>query len=562
MGDETPKAPDRAQDGLSPVTAEARALMQRAQAEERARVVPPPSRTPHPAPLARFEQWRAELQTTRSGGALLNALIEPSDAKRLVPMLPIEDLHGYIRRIGLHDCTELLPLASGEQIQGMLDVEIWTKDTLEIERLDPWLRALMASGPQVLGRRMLDLDDEVINWSVRQYARAIVIEDPDSFDPPDLDHVLTPDGRLCIVFPDQSERDLPIKIFLDWLMRDYPIFCVDLLIHSSAALDSVLQEQAYRWRSGRMADRGYVDYYEALAIYTPPATAAPVDGDGPAPRRWLVEVADPDTRLNQAIAAMPAPARERFAAHLGYAANMALSADRADLLDEDAVRDTLTRLRAGLVLGLDTLAGSPAVPATDAQVLTSQGPNHVFRVGYARTLDAAKAVRTDGIRRLLRRDDDPIGAVDQPAWRAWAEALLARHPAHPDGTPLKAHQLPYASAWARALSQMATLAGVERPAEIGLGAWLGTGVLRAALGDPGLAPLRPDQVEPAHRALFKDGRITVAGRAAAEHWWQSLGDTDAATLALILDGLREQLAALDPATLDPRFTPWIRIATG
>lgn len=555
-----PKKDAKDDTALAPVFRQASALLQQAQAEERAQVVPLVAPTPPPTSLERFSGWRAELDRARSGGALLNALIDPADAPRLVPMLPVEDLHGFIRRIGLEDCTELLSLTSGAQVQGMLDSEIWTKDSLAIERLQPWLRALMIAGPEVLGQRLLAQDDELINWTVRRYARAIVVEDPDDFDPPDLDHVLTPDGRLCIVFPSQGEDDLPIKIFLDWLMRNNPVFCVDLMIHSSAALDSTLQEQALRWRSGRMADRGYVDYYEALAVYTPPKVSAPVDGDGPAPRHWLVEVVDPDTRLNAAIASLDAERREQLGAHLGYTANMALSADRVDLTDEDAVRATMTRLRAGLVLGLDALAGSPAVPAADGQALVNHGPTHVFRTGYARTLEAAKPLRLQAVRRLLRRDDDPVGALDHATWRAWGEALLARHPIHPEDRPLRVNELPFAQAWATALAQLVRLAGEARPAECGVGAWLGTGALRAALGDPGLAPIPADQVAAAHRALFEHGRIRSEARGKVSAWWQSLGDADEAALALVLDGLREQIGGLDPAAIDLRFTPWIRSA--
>lgn len=549
---------DKAQDGLAPVTLQASALIRKQEADERAAVVPQPNPTPDAAPMAQFEAWRTQLMQVRSGGALLDALIDSKDAPRLVPMLPIEDLHGYIRRIGLLDCTELLPMVSGDQLRGMLDVEIWDADQMDIDRLDPWLRALMASGQETLGRRMLDLDDEVLNWTVRRFARALVIEDPDSYDPPDLDHILTPDGRLCIIFPEGGERDLPIKLFLDWLMRGHPVFCVDLLIHSSAALDANLQEQAYRWRSGRMADRGYVDYYEALGIYTAPNVAAPVQGEGVASHHWMVEVTDPDARLNAAIEALDAPTRERLAEHLGYTANTALSADRADLLDENAVRETMVRLRAGLVLGLDALAGSPAVPAVDAQVLATHGPTHVFRVGYARMLDAAKPLRLSKIRRLLRLDDDPVGALDSPTWRTWGEALLARHPHHPEGRPLRASELPFAAAWANALATLATVAGAGRPAEVGLGAWLGTGIARAALGDQGFAPLTTEQVSDAHRALFEDGAIRPEARIAADAWWTAQ-EGDATTLALLLEGLREQIGAQSPDALDPRFALWLRV---
>ncbi|MEZ4465603.1 MAG: DUF6178 family protein [bacterium] len=370
--------------------------------------------------------------SARSGSELLDAFISPADAPHLVPMLPVEDLHRAIHRIGLEDAVDILAMASGEQVQGLLDTEIWEGDELSSDRADPWLQALMAAGPDVLGRRLIDLDDELLNWLMRRSVQVIVVEEPDDFDPPDVEHVLTPDGRICICFPDPGERDLPVKIFMDWLMRTAPVYCIDLLIGSSAALDSSLQEDALRWRSGRLADRGYVDFYDALAIYAPPpaapATPAATD-DGPAPRHWLASLVDPEARLAAALERVAPDAAERLIAQLGYAANMALSADRREPWDLDGQAETLQRLRAGIVLGLDALGGAGADPAADAELLLRLGPSVVFRNGYARMLAAAEPLRQRSLRPRLRRGDDPVGAFDVPTWQhAWAAGALRPPP--------------------------------------------------------------------------------------------------------------------------------------
>ncbi len=42
-----------------------------------------------------------------------------------------------------------------------------------------------------------------------------------------------------------------------------------------------LEETSYRWRAGRMADLGYIDYYEALAVFRP---SCPTSHDRSFPR--------------------------------------------------------------------------------------------------------------------------------------------------------------------------------------------------------------------------------------------------------------------------------------
>jgi len=506
-----------------------------------------------------FLPWRAEVDHARSGAQLLDALISPRNARALIRTLPSEDLHGMIRRIGLSDSTELLALASGEQVRDILDTEIWIRDELSIERADAWMGALMHAGHDVLVQRVMALDDEVINWVVRRTVRVVVVEEPDDFVPEDIEHVVTPDNRLCIYFPESAPRDLPVKLLLDGLMQSDPVYCVDLLIHAQAALDSNLQEQAYRWRRGRMADRGYVDYYEALTIYTPPArqpgAAGPKEIDRDPPRRWLAPVVDPEARLAAALARLDDI--EPVQASLGYVANMALSADRVEPWDLDAQAAVLRRLRAGLVLGLDSLAGPDADVETDARVLADVPVATIFRTGYGRMVEAASPIRR--VRPALRIGPDPIGAVDLPALRPWAEALTGRHPTRPDGEPLAdAADLQKARAVADTVAALVRVA-VERPPERGLGAWLVTWLARDLLGIEGPGPLPADRLTDAHTALFADGALRPETAAAAESWWSRAGGDDAPGSKALTDAAVESMAAVAACDLEPRFLPllWI-----
>ncbi len=372
---------------------------------------------------------------------------------------------------------------------------------------------------------------------------------------------MTPDGRLVIYFPDSAERDLPVKLLLDGLMRTNTTLCVDLLVHSAAALDTNLQEQAYRWRSGRMADRGYVDYYEALVVYTPPrARTTPHPSkrvEGPS-RRWLAPVVEPEMRLADAFSALPTAALDGVHASLGYLANMAFSADRVEAWDLDAQGEVLRRVRAGLVLGLDALAGDDASPEADAEVLASGPLSVVFRTGYARMLDAAAPLRS--VRSVLRIGPDAVGAVDLPALRPWAEALTGRHPTRLDGSPLTtAADLADARDAAESIAALARAAGDERPTERGLGTWLTTWLARDLVGLDGPGTLPPERLEDAHRALFADGALRPEAADAAHGWWLRIDGGSPAALEAVLEAATDAMAGISADSLEPRFLPLLKL---
>ena len=426
-----------------------------------------------------FERWRSELSTL-SGMKLLDALTAPANAAACVQTLPSEDLHHYLFEVGLEDAEAVLALASSEQVRALLDFEVWNKSELSLSRLDVWLFALLRAGKDVLYQRVLDLDDSLLNWVIKQNAYAYVIDDPDDFDPPLAEHMLTPDRRLCIVFPrsvdhledlspsviktstaqaseratsatqdatqeiDQSTRvdmplgggakDQPIRIFIDLLMQEQPEFCIHLLLASTAALNTHVEEQAYRWRTARMSDRGFVEFYEAREIYTPPPAdwkrSLPperIDDETPPAKLWLAQVVSTSERLDRAFAMLSWNDALTVAELLGYVANMALSADRVALWDHAAQEHTLRRLQAGLTIALEVLNGPNASPQEDAQTLARYHLNYLFRLGYQQMLDAARPLWR--IEHTLRRGEDLTATLDElPRLKLWATALLGEHP--------------------------------------------------------------------------------------------------------------------------------------
>src|SRR5262245_41668786 len=97
-------------------------------------------------PLSR---WRASLARARRQKRAEAILAEP-DAERLVPRLPVQELYYAIKEVGLADAHDLVALASPDQLQGFLDLDVWQKDALDDQKMEPWIELLLEAGPEKL----------------------------------------------------------------------------------------------------------------------------------------------------------------------------------------------------------------------------------------------------------------------------------------------------------------------------------------------------------------------------------------------------------------------------
>ena len=446
-------------------------------------------------------------------------------------------------------------------MQLIFDLEIWESDLPSIKRLDPWLHALMRAGPELLIQRLMEVDRSLLLWVVKNSVEVQVVEDPDSFDPPDTDHVLTPDNRLCLIFPREGIADLPVKLFLNWSFQLHDAAIINLLLASSAALESNLQEDAYRWRRARLADRGFIDYYDALAIYTPP----PPELRPEAPQRlfsdeapaelWLRAVINPNERLDRAFDALSLEESYLVQEQLGFVCNQALSADRVQLWDETAREETLQRVRSCLALALESLEGSEGTPEGDAARLLSQPLSLLFRHGYGEQLRAVAPLR--GGESNLHDPEGNLRLDELPHLARWAERLLRRHPEGLSG-PLdrisRCQEARQISELLRELGAVAAEAGAEHHS---IGAILCTRLCQHLMGLEERGPFPLDSLDSLHEALFMHGALRPRIEELSLRWWSQVGGLNETAPRVLLRELESQLGAVPASLLEPRFIPLI-----
>lgn len=438
----------------------------------------PPARSAKPEQLPAVPtgaEWTLDAGRPRE---ILERLLDRPDAARLVRQTPVQPLYLFLRSLGLADAGELLPLCSSEQVQAFLDLDGWERDRVLPQRVFLWLAALRELGHEKLTAHLRRLDAELLTTLLGPRLRVYELNDEDRPPPEEAEGLFytTPDRLYLVdIVPDpegepegEVDRALLIRSLLEDLYRGGIDFARSIVMAARWDTGAETEERAYRFRSGRMADLGYVDYYEALKVYVlvdpakaPPGTgtntsqvaahappgaatagpaasadraepgAAPIGAAGivgPRSAVWrelVPRLAEPDFAFGRAVAELSDEEQARLLGELLMLGNQVMAADRVELGDVEATRHCLQRVAGYLSLGLEfrLRQREPGVqPQPSPGTLLRQLPIlYLFRLGHSLTVQLRKLAMMlvqSGLTTLIPKED-PASLL--PA--GWAVAL-------------------------------------------------------------------------------------------------------------------------------------------
>jgi hypothetical protein len=356
-----------------------------------------------PAPavveLSRFRAGLSRGRRLRRADLLFTA----PDPRAAIRALPGDEFYYVLHELGFPDAAEILRYGTPDQVQAALDFALWDRDQLAPEAAEEWLTALVDAPSAAVAEWARGIDVELLALLLRRRARIydLTLEEPP--EEPEGAFYNTPDGFFTLDLQgDEDARQVTFRLLDALYSHDHP-FSRRILVGTRGELDVELEEQAYRWRSGRMADLGFTDYYEALEVYREVDPASVRIGDQPAPRvrplldegetsslrmpSALVEKLSSGSPFARAIAAITS--KEELAnlqAAVVALSNRVLAADRVTPGDDEAVAAVLGRMVATLDLAVE---------------LTSHG----------RDEEALRAVRTIPLVRLFQLGVSLIGKV-------------------------------------------------------------------------------------------------------------------------------------------------------
>jgi hypothetical protein len=367
----------------------------------------------HPPPEGPLARLRATLAGPR-GYRRIDALLSAEDAAAAVAALAPNEVFELVQEVGFADATDLIQLATPAQIRGCIDLDAWDKDHALTEPMKPWLATVMDAGFEKLGEVWHGLDPELRALFLQRNAEIFDLgldENPD--DDPEVEGedekpvYMTVDRMFALrLLGDEDTVRLVIQLIDDLYRAD-----ADLARHTIMAarseLGSYLEETSYRWRSGRLADLGYVDFYDALELFRPLDVDKVSIGEGTGDRAVAeVDVDDGSRALPVAIAeevvhqsffaralGRTEPAEsERLEQAILLLVNKVLAAGRAKPGQPEVVRRAARFAMATVSLGLETVTRGDLDRAVLA--LRSIALLRLFRVGYTITLKLAKLAQS------------------------------------------------------------------------------------------------------------------------------------------------------------------------
>ena len=215
---------------------------------------------------------------------MLNSILNSTQSTALVHSFSEEDFYFLIHNIGIEDSHPLLYLASNKQWEYIVDLEVWEKDRIELPSITRWFDLLFKVDPNRFIKWSLNQKVEFIKFYLFKNIE-VKIRDADQ-DPSELgDAFITLDDIFYVRFLDEpiafesdedesyetnkKHRDAFLSRYLKTLADNDHIAYQKVLIESSNVIPAESEEEAYRLRNVRLAEKGFLPYEEAIGIYQP-----------------------------------------------------------------------------------------------------------------------------------------------------------------------------------------------------------------------------------------------------------------------------------------------------
>jgi len=321
----------------------------------------------------------------------LDDFLSRDDAQRIVKSASFEEVFFAMRAVGLADSLDLLPMVTGRQVRGFIDLDCWRKDQFVRKPFMEWIAAFIQSGPEDTAKALSGVDEYVLALFLKDL---IHVYEVDRDDPPEnTEMTLTPDSRFGVEPIETGEATTVGMLILDALFRYNPILGTQILTLVRYTTRLELEETAYDNKVRRLEVHGFVDYYEAMSIYATPemqgsAKGGPIVEEIPGEEITgnlplvFADSLSGASFLMKALGMVTDPQEsQRIAQELTALGNRILSANLVNLGELEGVRPALEEMRDTLTIGLEHLTGGHLERGADT--FKKNFVHSIFQMGFA-----------------------------------------------------------------------------------------------------------------------------------------------------------------------------------
>jgi hypothetical protein len=200
-----------------------------------------------------------------TGSQALTKILDHDNPVQLVRSMTRVDLFWLIKKIGENDSLPLLKLASLDQWQYILDMELWNRDRIDLGETVEWLDRLQKADTDRLARWLLSEEGNLHAHFYFYNALEVKIKEDDDFEPPE--GFITFDNLFYIRILDKDHEEVIEQILRTMSGENYNLYQA-LLLGLAGVIPSEVEEEMYRQRGVRLAEDGYLPFEEAISVYS------------------------------------------------------------------------------------------------------------------------------------------------------------------------------------------------------------------------------------------------------------------------------------------------------
>ncbi len=543
----------------------------------------------------------AELRTA-PGMRKLDWVLGLEDPRGYVSSLATTELYYLMKDIGTSDVSSLLEMASDEQVQGLMDLDLWTGYEVRLERWLGWIDLAKEAGLEAALRVIRVTEPEVIQLFFTGEIQ-VLPKDVELDEVPDVLQITpTPDGEFFVTIPVEHPIAPYLHDFMKLLWAADIEKMRDILVTARFELPSQVEETLIHFRRGRLEEMGLAPPEEALGVYAwldPERVRERVRTElegldrfyarplGESAGDLALRGAHIEGLLREALSQLDEDGRERFAQALSYLVQKVFMARTGDLSRTDALPEVGTHTAALISLGLGYVSGESLEQAV--AVVERLWPEELFRVGYTLTVQVGRLAHRiaprAGVPQGLRLFGDPTDDA--------LEAAVRLRPQYFEGLTPGASEVAFrdfrslgelertralledADAYLRfferslgftprALSE-ALLEGLgeDDRAHIRFGTLLRTGLAQLLLSDQlSFEPLERDELAAFLEAAFEGAELRPAMRELLGTLTSEVPEPVQRVVQGELAELGRALVDVESADLDPRFLAGLVLVRG
>ena len=330
-----------------------------------------------------------------SGREIMDSIFEDLDPHELVSNIPPQDLFWLVKKIGEDESPAVLSLASEDQWQYMLDIELWKKERLDDTGISSWFKILHLADSKRLARWLFNEGQWISFYYFYKKLHVLVWDEDSDSDIPE--GYTSYDGVFYFKVLSEEDEGMIKDILKDLSMEGLERY-QSLLMGIGGVLPAELEEEIYRQRNVRLAEHGFLPREEALLAYSPlrPEALSKIpDGEnvlllqeenlGSIPVAPIINSGDGNYLANIIARSVDPELRDRLIFEFAGLCNQILSVDGLLDVNIESLIETCRKTAGYLNIAMEKLCGRDFIYAEN--LLRGNSLLSLFRVGFGMSME-------------------------------------------------------------------------------------------------------------------------------------------------------------------------------